>query len=54
MNRKKLKAGVAVAVIVLSVAASFVNPSIGIAMRQLAAGLTAADTVIDQLQESAS
>jgi hypothetical protein len=54
MNRKKLKAGIAIAVIVLSVAASFVNPSIGIALRQVAAGLTATNGVIDQLPDSAS
>lgn len=54
MNRKKVKAYIGIAALVLSAAVSFVNPSVGIVLTKIVAGLHTADVVIEQLPPSAS
>ena len=54
MTRKQVKAAIGIAVIVLSTAVSFVNPSIGQAIQKIVLGLNTADVLIEQLPPSAS
>lgn len=54
MTRNKVKAYIGIAVLVLSAAVSFVNPSIGQALQKIVIGLNTADVLIEQLPPSAS
>lgn len=54
MTRKQTKMYIGIAIVVLTAAASFVNPSVGQAIQNVVLGLNAVDVVIEQLPPSAS